>query len=35
MGNRGRQRAIAEFSLDRVIEMTLALYERLAATADR
>ncbi len=35
MGARGRQRAITEFSLGRVIEATLALYERLSATADR
>jgi glycosyltransferase involved in cell wall biosynthesis len=35
MGARGRQRAITEFSLDHVIEATLALYERLSASADR
>ncbi len=35
MGCRGRKRAIAEFSLDRVVEATLAVYERLSATAER
>jgi glycosyltransferase involved in cell wall biosynthesis len=35
MGRRGRERAVAEFSLDRVVAATLAVYERLSATADR
>jgi glycosyltransferase involved in cell wall biosynthesis len=33
MGRRGRERAAAEFSLDRVVAATLAVYERLSATA--
>jgi glycosyltransferase involved in cell wall biosynthesis len=35
MGRRGRARAVAEFSLDRVVAATLAVYERLAAAAKR
>jgi glycosyltransferase involved in cell wall biosynthesis len=35
MGGRGRRRAVSEFSLGHVIGATLALYERLSATADR
>ena len=33
MGCRGRTRAMAEFSLEHVVEATLAVYERLSATA--
>lgn len=33
MGRRGRERAVAEFSLDRVVAATLAVYQRLSATA--
>ena len=33
MGRRGRERAVAEFALDRVVAATLAIYERLSATA--
>jgi glycosyltransferase involved in cell wall biosynthesis len=33
MGRRGRERAVAEFSLDRVVVATLAVYERLSANA--
>jgi glycosyltransferase involved in cell wall biosynthesis len=35
MGRRGRERAVADFSLDRVVAATLAVYERLSATAER
>jgi glycosyltransferase involved in cell wall biosynthesis len=35
MGRRGRERAVAEFSLDRVVGATLAVYRRLSATVDR
>jgi len=35
MGRRGRERAVAEFSLDRVIAATLAVYQRLSATAEQ
>jgi glycosyltransferase involved in cell wall biosynthesis len=35
MGRRGRERAIADFSLDGVVAATLAIYERLSATAQR
>ena len=35
MGRRGRERAVAEFSLDRVVAATLAIYERLCAAAER
>ena len=35
MGCRGRARAMAEFSLEHVVEATLAVYERLSATAAR
>jgi glycosyltransferase involved in cell wall biosynthesis len=35
MGRRGRERAVAEFSLDRVVAATLAVYERLSAAAER
>jgi glycosyltransferase involved in cell wall biosynthesis len=35
MGRRGRERAVAEFSLDRVVAATLAVYERLSATAEQ
>ena len=34
MGRCGRQRAVAEFSLDRVVAATLAVYQRLSATAE-
>ena len=34
MGRRGRERAVAEFSLDRVVAATLAVYERLSANAE-
>jgi glycosyltransferase involved in cell wall biosynthesis len=34
MGRRGRQRAVAEFSLDRVVAATLAVYQRLSAAAE-
>ena len=34
MGRRGRERAVAEFSLDRVVAATLAVYRRLSATAE-
>jgi glycosyltransferase involved in cell wall biosynthesis len=33
MGRRGRERAVAEFSLDRVVAATLAVYQRLSAAA--
>jgi glycosyltransferase involved in cell wall biosynthesis len=35
MGRRGRERAVAEFSLDRVVAATLAVYERLSINAGR
>jgi glycosyltransferase involved in cell wall biosynthesis len=35
MGRRGRKRAVAEFALRDVIAATLAVYERLSATAER
>ena len=35
MGRRGRERAAAEFSLDRVVAATLAVYQRLSASAER
>jgi glycosyltransferase involved in cell wall biosynthesis len=35
MGRRGRERAVAEFSLDRVVAATLAVYERLSVNAGR
>jgi glycosyltransferase involved in cell wall biosynthesis len=35
MGRRGRERAVAEFSLDRVVAATLAVYERLSASVER
>jgi glycosyltransferase involved in cell wall biosynthesis len=34
MGRRGRERAVAEFSLDRVVAATLAVYELLSASAE-
>jgi glycosyltransferase involved in cell wall biosynthesis len=34
MGQRGRERAVAEFSLDRVVAATLAVYERLLVSAE-
>ena len=34
MGRRGRERAVAEFSLDRVVAATLAVYQRLSAAAE-
>jgi glycosyltransferase involved in cell wall biosynthesis len=33
MGRRGRKRAVAEFSVDRVVAATLAVYRRLSASA--
>jgi glycosyltransferase involved in cell wall biosynthesis len=33
MGRQGRERALAEFSLDRVVAATLAVYQRLSASA--
>jgi glycosyltransferase involved in cell wall biosynthesis len=35
MGRQGRERAVAEFSLDRVVAATLEVYERLSAAAER
>jgi glycosyltransferase involved in cell wall biosynthesis len=34
MGRCGRERAVGEFSLDRVVAATLAVYQRLSATAE-
>ena len=34
MGRRGRERAVAEFSLDRVVAATLAVYQRLSANTE-
>jgi glycosyltransferase involved in cell wall biosynthesis len=35
MGERGRERAVAEFSLEHVVGQTLAIYERLLREAGR
>jgi glycosyltransferase involved in cell wall biosynthesis len=35
MGRRGRERAVSEFALERVVAATLAVYERLSATPER
>jgi glycosyltransferase involved in cell wall biosynthesis len=35
MGRRGRERAVADFSIEHVVAATLAVYQRLTATAER
>jgi hypothetical protein len=34
MGQRGRERAVADFSLDQVVAATLAVYQRLSVSAE-
>ena len=35
LGRRGRERAVSEFALDRVVAATLAVYDRLSTTSER